>query len=366
MRVAWLACVLLGGCGSLAPTTGWRGLTVGSDHACALHGDRVYCWGENGVGELGVGPWRGHRYTLLEPLPRWSPARVAGRGWTGVGASDSTTCGVRRGRLYCWGDGAEIDGFLGVEREVFRHPVRIDARDDWRTITPGMHPCGTLADGQLRCLRYSIGERDRMDRLGRSTGWSALVASNKTSAGILHGRLWVWEPSDPQQAVMVPGARPWLDVAAGDGHTCGIQEGGELYCWGDNEYGQLGDGTTTGRDAPQRIGAGWSDVSAGGQHTCGIREGQLYCWGVLAIGLPHDSNVDMWHRPPTVTPRLADPQRDWIAVEASEYLVCGLRAGGRIACRAVPLYRMDAARRPERPDEAVPTSLAPPGTRRGS
>jgi len=70
-------------------------------------------------------------------------------------------------------------------------------------------------------------------------------------------------------------------VAAGGGHTCAIKSGA-LYCWGGNDEGELGDGTTTRRTTPvavQNMGSGATAVAADGYHTCAIKSGALYCWG---------------------------------------------------------------------------------------
>jgi len=74
----------------------------------------------------------------------------------------------------------------------------------------------------------------------------------------------------------------WSAVAVGLGHTCAVRAGGTLWCWGHNDSGQLGDGTTTGSALPVRIGSqsSWVGIAAGDRHTCGIREdASLWCWG---------------------------------------------------------------------------------------
>lgn len=73
-------------------------------------------------------------------------------------------------------------------------------------------------------------------------------------------------------------------MAIGRFHSCAIAdpEGlGELYCWGRNDHGQVGDGTNTARPTPVLVGTGFAKVSVGGYHTCGIKLGgqQVYCWG---------------------------------------------------------------------------------------
>jgi alpha-tubulin suppressor-like RCC1 family protein len=75
-------------------------------------------------------------------------------------------------------------------------------------------------------------------------------------------------------------------VAAGVTHTCAIL-GGNLYCWGDNRRGQLGLGDNTDRNNPQRVGtrSDWVQIAAGEFHTCGITsDGTLHCWGGNAEG----------------------------------------------------------------------------------
>ena len=78
-------------------------------------------------------------------------------------------------------------------------------------------------------------------------------------------------------------ATNWTNISAGDAHSCGLRSDGSLWCWGDNSFGQLGDGTTTSRTTPTRIGTttNWTNISAGGaRRTCGIQsDNTLWCWG---------------------------------------------------------------------------------------
>ncbi len=66
------------------------------------------------------------------------------------------------------------------------------------------------------------------------------------------------------------------------GHTCGLTSAGEAFCWGDNDVGAIGDGTTGGRRMPVAVAGGhrFASISAGLRHTCGRRmDGTVYCWG---------------------------------------------------------------------------------------
>lgn len=82
----------------------------------------------------------------------------------------------------------------------------------------------------------------------------------------------------------VPAAKPtWAAVSARGSYTLAINSRGELYAWGSDSYGQLGDGTRTRRNSPVRIGtaADWLDVSAGSYHSAAVNDkGELYAWGL--------------------------------------------------------------------------------------
>ena len=71
-------------------------------------------------------------------------------------------------------------------------------------------------------------------------------------------------------------------VAAGDYHTCAIRRGGEVMCWGFNDHGQIGDGTTTNRLSPVTVSGSFraTALALRGRHTCALGvDGRLYCWG---------------------------------------------------------------------------------------
>src|SRR5262249_19677561 len=80
-------------------------------------------------------------------------------------------------------------------------------------------------------------------------------------------------------------------IAAGNGHTCAVRNGGTVTCWGRNNAGQLGDGTTTNHSAPSTDVAGFGNVvavTAGRSHTCALHStggpGGVTCWGSNASG----------------------------------------------------------------------------------
>lgn len=73
----------------------------------------------------------------------------------------------------------------------------------------------------------------------------------------------------------------WTAIAAGDDHTCGVDDG-TLFCWGSDSYGQIGNGSTTGDiTSPTSLGASadWGFLGLGAEVSCGINQGSLFCFG---------------------------------------------------------------------------------------
>ncbi|MBI4538217.1 MAG: hypothetical protein HY704_01735 [Gemmatimonadetes bacterium] len=127
----------------------------------------------------------------------------------------------------------------------------------------------------------------------------------------------------------------WASVSAGDAHTCGVTTEGALYCWGRNEFGQVGDGTRRERPVPTRVagvfGAGRAhavSVSAGRAHTCAVAEdGSGYCWGFNEDGELGDGTLEARTTPAPVAAGLR-----FLQVSAGGYHSCGLTASASLYC----------------------------------
>jgi alpha-tubulin suppressor-like RCC1 family protein len=76
-------------------------------------------------------------------------------------------------------------------------------------------------------------------------------------------------------------------MSVGAAHACALTGDGKAYCWGDNSSGQLGDSTTTRRDAPTEVATAlrFASISAGPQHTCAVTTDHfIACWGRNTVG----------------------------------------------------------------------------------
>ncbi|MCL1793064.1 MAG: chitobiase/beta-hexosaminidase C-terminal domain-containing protein [Oscillospiraceae bacterium] len=141
------------------------------------------------------------------------------------------------------------------------------------------------------------------------------------SAGGLHtvalktdGTLWAWghnefgqlgdgTTTDKHEPTKVKGIADVAQVSAGANHTVALKNDGTLWAWGSNEYGQLGDGTTNNRNEPTQVKeiADVVQLSAGGYHTVALtNDGILWAWGYNALGQLGDGTTTDKHEPTQV------------------------------------------------------------------
>jgi alpha-tubulin suppressor-like RCC1 family protein len=125
-------------------------------------------------------------------------------------------------------------------------------------------------------------------------------------------------------------------VSAGFGHTCALS-GGRAFCWGRNDRGQLGtprsddncDGVACNTTPLRVVGVtGFTSISAGGDHTCGLADGVAFCWGSNQYGqLGVAASVPSSSRPL----RVHTPDR-LVSIEAKGIQTCGRTETGRETC----------------------------------
>jgi alpha-tubulin suppressor-like RCC1 family protein len=235
-------------------------IDAGAQHTCiARLGGQVLCWGQNTSGQLGAGTMT----SIPEPVP------VIGLGNAGVVATGATfSCATTAdGAVFCWGD--DHYGQLGDGRAVARsQPAEIAGR------------LGGVAAGGAHTCAVS---------LGATAGADAFACWGSDQAGQLGPGHAIDTPL-PIAVALPAGAGPVIAAATGDAHTCALASpdgapGGDIYCFGENSHGQLGDGTLISRAAPAAITLGptaarATAISAGSAHTCAIDvTGQAWCWG---------------------------------------------------------------------------------------
>ena len=129
-------------------------------------------------------------------------------------------------------------------------------------------------------------------------------------------------------------------ISAGWGHTCALTSAGGVKCWGGNEFGQLGDGTTTERNTPVDVvglDSGVLTVASGGLHTCALTAGGgVKCWGLNAFGEVGAATTDLcgWAPSPcsTIPLDVVGLEAGVAAIAAGSSHTCAVTARGGAKC----------------------------------
>jgi alpha-tubulin suppressor-like RCC1 family protein len=238
----------------VATTRKFTMLAAGAGHTCGLTASgAAYCWGTNGKGQLGDGTTTG----ALTPV-----AVTGGHVFATITAgafSIGHTCGVTiAGKAFCWGDNQE--GQLGI-----------GAKDN------NPHPTPTAVAGGLEFASLSAG-------LGQHTCGVSTAGGGYCWGQSVYGAIGDGTDTDRSAPAAVVGGLTFAQITAGGfiGHSCGLTTAGKAYCWGENEVGAVGDGTTVDRLSPAAVAGGFTftQIDAGFRHTCALATtGILYCWG---------------------------------------------------------------------------------------
>ena len=272
-------------------------LALGFQHACARFVDgRVKCWGANSSGQLGLGD-NFSRGDSAGEVPNNLAAVNLGTGRTAVAlaAGDNHTCAILdNGDTKCWGENSE--GELGQGRidngpsfglgdepnEMGDNLAAINLGVGRRAIelAPGQaFTCARLDDNSVKCWGLN-----NNGQLGQG---------NTTSLGVTAGDIAA-APAVSLGAGLTP-----IQISSGHYHVCAILQDGagakSVKCWGDNLWGQLGQGDTSDRgDGANEMGANLPTVNLGaaptylmatGGHTCALlSNAAVKCWGLNTWG----------------------------------------------------------------------------------
>lgn len=309
------------------------------DFSCALgQSGAVYCWGDNGHGELGVGD--------LDRRDR--PTRVAGIRASAIYLGFRHACAVSHDRrtAWCWGSGEFGDG---KRREFENKPIEIAALAGVDQLaTPSGHACW-LRDGAMRCwgqndngqigngeggCEYDEPLCDDCKRLPPSTckrvdvpteplglpAIAQIAASGSYSYALdRDGGVWQWgQVGHVMSFAERPNYRPdpvaeipvVTQISAGASHVCALDLDGEIWCWGNDSFGQLGFENKKRHSgehpSPHKVeGIPLARVVAAGFYfTCALTgEGadtQAWCWGDNGNGQLGDGTTERRHAPTQV------------------------------------------------------------------
>ncbi|HLE10025.1 MAG: hypothetical protein A2504_00755 [Bdellovibrionales bacterium RIFOXYD12_FULL_39_22] len=221
-----------------ASTTSPSAVSVGYDHTCAVKNGEVYCWGSNAYGQLGDGG----TVSSNRPVSTGVVAKT-------VASGNLFSCAINSSYgLECWGD----DGAMLSSQTS---PTTIFASNVFNVALGANHAC-VVAGSEIKCWG---------DNSYGQLGQDIILVPTATSPTILASPL-------SEQAIY---------LALGANHSCALTVSGKIYCWGSNEYGQLGDSVLdVYSEIPvQLASSGASKLVAGSNHTCAVVGGVAQCWG---------------------------------------------------------------------------------------
>jgi len=257
--------------GGLSFTT----VSAGGAHTCALNSSgQAYCWGSNAYSQIGNGT------TTYASAPT-AVSQPVGVTFVSIQAGDKHTCALAStGQAYCWGYGG--DGAIGNNNllgpstpTAVSQPVGVTFTS---VATEYNHSCGLTSGGQAYCWGLNS---------------SGQLGDNSTTKRLT--------PVAVSQGVVT-----FASLAPGSVNTCGLTSAGQAYCWGNNSYGQLGNASNTSSLTPvavsQPVGVTFSSVRAGSSHNCGLDGvGQTWCWGRNQYGQMGDNSTTDRNSPVAVS-----------------------------------------------------------------
>lgn len=293
--------------GTQAPkkTLAIKAMSAGHNSTCALMSDdSLRCWGDNAHGQLGIG----HTQQIgIAPAQMGaalqSVALPAGTKITRVHTGESSCVQTEDKKLFCWGRNAQGQLGLGNNQNVGANsgemgknmmsvPIGPDAQVQDFCVGLG-HTCAVLQGGTVKCWGLNT-----YGQLG--LGHSDSVGLRKNQMGELLPFVDLGETGKPK----VP--RRAQKISCGANHTCVLSPTGEVTCWGRNNKGQLGRGSTTNiGDQPEEMGKALMpapfdvrskivDLQSAGNNNCALTQaGTIHCWGDNERGQLGLGNTEM-------------------------------------------------------------------------
>lgn len=252
-------------------------ISVDYMHSCAITTDgQAYCWGRNNPGGDDD----------LTPVAVYSLGVLNGKKLLSVSTGYNLSCGIASdGQAYCWSHIS--NGQIGnVKTSDDLVPIKFDGGDllngkTIQSITLGMvSNCLIASDKKAYC--WGMGSDGELGD-GLTTHYSSTPVAVDTTGALKSKEI--------------------SDVTIGAYHACALTVPGEVYCWGDNDHGQLGNGLQSDQLSPIQVdvsgvmsGKKIISISADNDHTCALSsDGKAFCWGENDDGeLGNGTNIDSY------------------------------------------------------------------------
>ncbi|MBU1239311.1 hypothetical protein KJ865_06345, partial [Myxococcota bacterium] len=318
----------------------WTKLVGGWFHTCGIKSDdTLWCWGRNSDGQLGDGSF----------VQKNVPSQVAGM-WANVWLGSYHSCGMKLdSTLWCWGNNGtgELGNGTTTKSEV---PVEVLPIAGHAWVTAGVGYGTSCAINDIQEL-WCWGQ-DYAGKLGTGGGGTSLVPVQPNAVGI---NTWksvppggedytcaiqtddtVWcagENNNGQYGngttsssnILVQTTGNFVSATKGINHVCGVKSDDTVHCWGQNSNGQVGNGGGGDQLLPVQISLGYDMISARGYHTCALDAGDIVCWGYNNRGQLGDGTTTDSFVPKTIV-------SGYVFVSSGGFHTCGIQADGTAWC----------------------------------
>jgi alpha-tubulin suppressor-like RCC1 family protein len=315
---------------------------AGGEHTLAIKSDgALWAWGDNLYGQVGDGTTIQRNYPV--PVDQTTDWVAVSCGWSHSVALKGD------GGVWTWG--WNYWGHLGHGDETDRRtPTRVGTDTDWAAVSAGHYYTAALkVDGSLWVWgrntygQLGLGDEDTRHvpvQMGTDYDWAAVSCNADTTVAIkVDGSLWAWgwnwygevgDGSFAQQNSPVPVGTDtdWAATTSGsNGHMLATKGNGDVWGWGYNWWGALGDGSADRyRGTPALVSADgdWESVSAGFEHSIIVKgDGSLWTCGSNAYGALGDGSDAGERRSPV---KVGD-DNDWAAADGHRHTVAGKTDG---------------------------------------
>lgn len=291
-------------------------VSTGDDTTCAIAGGKAYCWGINTTGQIGDGTTSNSSY----PVPVDTTTGLSGKTVTYIDFvtvdynTDGHVCAVASSLGYCWG--ANNNGRLGNGNAVNQSSPSavftggVLSGKNITSVSTGVNYSCAAASGKAYCWGY-----DGSGGLGNGSGsgssfYPGAVDTTTGMSGVV------------SQVVGVGSA------------SCARTDSGSVYCWGNDGNGRLGNGgSNTDMESPVAVdtsgalsGKTATQLSGGATHVCVIASSNIYCWGQNASGQIGDA-TQIDRSTPAATVATAFSSKTITQVSAGRFISCALASG---------------------------------------
>jgi len=276
----------------LVSTSSWTSVNVGTEFVAAIRlGGNIFVWGRNSDGQLGFN----------DVISRSSPTQLDTNSWSSISASEFNLAAIRNNFLYVWGRNDQ--GQLGDGTTISKSsPVQIAG--SWNSVSSAYFY--TLAINSRNNLfgwglntSFQLGNNTTINRsspvlITASASFTSVVGGEFNSAAIdTNNKLWLWG----RDLNILIDPNSWTQVAYTDSSAMAIRSDGRLFAWGLNSSGQLGSNDAINRSSPVLVGpaqssVSWSQISVQTSNAYAIDSiGNLYGWGQNNLGSVGDNTT---------------------------------------------------------------------------